>query len=91
MRNYVKRLSNYSSQLSLELRKIDVEENTNTVKLYLLQNIAEDSNHPVQEDKKHNQKKMYIPNGMIIKKIYHSRKADAMFTSVNKQILLLGV
>ena len=36
MQNYGKRLSNYSYQLSLELKQIDVEENTNTVKLYLV-------------------------------------------------------
>lgn len=34
---------------------------------------------------------MYIPNGLIIKKLYHGSKQEIKNLPTNKQILLIGV
>lgn len=41
MQAYIKTLENNNSQLTLKLREIDTEESTNTVKVYLVENLAE--------------------------------------------------
>lgn len=87
MEDYYGRLELLNTELRRQLLEIDHKEKTDIVKLYLLDNLPDDK--PTTDT--HMKNSLYIPNGLILKKLYHGSKAQAKELHPSRQILLAGV
>lgn len=77
--------------MSRKLKQIKEEEKTNTVKIYLAENIKEESRNssPIYESPPG---QFYIPKGFIIKKLYMCTEKEAKEAAdPTKQLLMVGV
>jgi len=74
--NYSNQLTSYSVKLKTKLDAVAMEEKTNVVKLYLAHNLPEEKreNKKTKLEEDANSKKMFIPNRLIMKKLYNSPK-----------------
>jgi hypothetical protein len=85
--DYYRRIEALNLSLKKQLADIDHQEKTDIVKLYLLDNLPED---PPAVDTSRSDA-LYIPNGLVLKKLYHGSKSKAKDLHPSRQILLAGV
>lgn len=90
MGEYYRRIEWLNSSLRKQLEEIDNQEKTDIVKLYLLDNLPEDP-PAVESTANSRNDSLYIPNGLVLKKLYHGAKSKANELHPSRQILLAGV
>lgn len=89
MGEYYRRIEWLNNSLRKQMAQIDNEEKTDIVKLYLLDNLPEDP--PAVGTTTSRKDALYIPNGLVLKKLYHGAKSKAKELHPSRQILLAGV
>jgi hypothetical protein len=75
--------------LKQQLDQIDHQEKTDIVKLYLLDNLPEDQHDPAVDSLQKDA--LYIPNGLVLKKLHHGSREKVRELHPSRQILLAGV